>query len=247
MSLSKRALSLFVATAAMATSSAALADAIVVRTSGPSAATYPVGHRLPTTGRVVLRAGDRVVLVGDGGTRTLSGPGNFPVRATVRPGQGRSSTLGRYLSSTDGSISRTGAVRGPESTAPVAPPNIWLVDVARGGTWCTANPANLQLWRAGTSAAATYTIENVADPAQRASFGFIADQAFRSWPTESLAIMAGATYRISGPGLTTPTLVSFATVEAPTEDAGAVATSLADHGCTTQLSLLGEQIAAGGS
>lgn len=240
MSLSKRALSLFAASAALAMSSAAMADAIVVRTSGPSAATYPVGHRLPSTARVVLRAGDRVVLVGDGGTRTLSGPGNFPVRATTRPGQGRSSTLGRYLSSTDGSISRTGAVRGADG--PLTPPNIWLVDVARGGTWCTSNAANLQLWRADTAAAGDYVIENVADPAQRATIGFIVDQAFRSWPTETMPIAAGATYRISGPGLATPTLISVSTVAVPSEDAGVVATSLAEQGCTTQLSLLGAQI-----
>lgn len=112
MTMFKPALRCAAALAALGLSTAAAADALVVRSTGPSAASYPVGRRLPDTERVVLRTGDRVVIVAQGGTRTLSGPGNFPVRATVQTTQGRSTTLNRYLSASGGSISRTGAVRG---------------------------------------------------------------------------------------------------------------------------------------
>ena len=61
----------------------ALADALVVRSTGSAAQTYPVGRRLPATARVELRAGDTVVLVGEGPTRTLRGPGSHPVRGAA--------------------------------------------------------------------------------------------------------------------------------------------------------------------
>lgn len=240
---SKRAMTIAAGMMALATSHAALADAIVVRSNGPSATSYPVGRRLPTAERVVLRAGDRVVLVGEGGTRTLSGPGNFPVRIAVRPTQGRSATLGRYLSTADGSISRTGAVRGPGSELPPSQPNVWLVDVARSGTWCTTNPANVQLWRSNTAQDAALRVENVANAAQHSTIGFVEGQSFRSWPTETLPISEGVTYRISGPGMATPSTVSFVTLTGVTEDLASIATALSDKGCTTQLSLLGDQLA----
>ncbi len=230
------------ALAALGLSTAAAADALVVRSTGPSAASYPVGRRLPDTERVVLRAGDRVVIVAQGGTRTLSGPGNFPVRATVQTTQGRSTTLNRYLSASGGSISRTGAVRG--SVQDSVAPNLWVVDIASGGTFCTTDMANVTLWRADMTQDTLLMVENVAAPEVKSSLAFVAGQNFRRWPSEEMPITEGQSYRITGPGMTESSIISFVAMPAVTPDTGAdaIATSLAERNCMGQLAQLGARL-----
>lgn len=240
----KHLVTLAVAAAAIGLSSAALAEAIVVRSTGPSAATYPVGRRLPATERVVLRAGDRVVLVGEGPTRTISGPGNFPVRGTAGASQNRSTTLNRYLSTTGGTISRTGAVRGA-SDGPAAAPNLWVVNVAQGGTFCVADMANVTLWRPDMTQDALLTVVDTADPAATSPLAFVAGQNFRRWPGDALPIAEGRTYRISGTGMTAPVELSFVAIGAPPAEPEAIAATLADKGCAGQLAQLGERLADG--
>jgi len=243
MSLLKRAITVAASALALCASSAALADAIVVRSSGPSAATYPVGHRLPTTGRIVLRAGDRVVLVGDGGSRTLAGPGNFPVRVSTQPVQSRAATLSRFINASGGSISRTGAVRGPGSEGLATPPSLWVVDITRSGTFCAVDLADVTLWRADPAGDTLFMVDDVTHPGTQASVAFVAGQNFRRWPTESLPLAEGASYSISGPGLTEPTRINIVSMGGATADVSAIATALADKGCTAQLALLGNELA----
>ena len=241
----KHLVSLAVAAAAIGLSSAALAEAIVVRSTGPSAATYPVGRRLPATERVVLRAGDRVVLVGEGPTRTISGPGNFPVRGTAGASQNRSTTLNRYLSTTGGTISRTGAVRGAGDAAVASAPNLWVVNVAQGGTFCVADMANVTLWRPDMTQDALLTVVDTADPAAPSPLAFVAGQNFRRWPGDALPIAEGRTYRITGTGMAEPVEMSFVAIGAPPAEPEAIAATLADKGCAGQLAQLGERLADG--
>ncbi|MEQ1725687.1 MAG: hypothetical protein ABL882_07165 [Sphingopyxis sp.] len=244
MSILKHAPILAASIAALAMSSAALADAIIVRSTGPSAATYPVGHRMPASARVVLRAGDRVVLVGEGPSRTLSGPGNFPVRSANAANVGSTNTLGRYLSATGGTISRTGAVRGSGvGEAPASAPNLWVVDIARGGVRCVFDTSNVTLWRADMSEDTLLMVEEVADPTRRSSLAFVAGQNFRRWPSDAMPIRAGASYRITGPGMAASNVISFVAIGTAPADAEAAANTLAEHGCTTQLAQLGDQLA----
>lgn len=241
MSIVKRAPIVVAGLAALAMSSAAMAEAIVVRSTGPSASTYPVGRRLPATERVVLRAGDRVVLIGEGPSRTLSGPGNFPVRSSDQANQTNTSTLGRYISATGSTIRRTGAVRGTTSSA--SPPNLWVVNIARAGTMCVIDPTNVTLWRAEMDEDTALTVENVAQPDQRSTLAFVQGQNFRRWPTDVLPIAAGASYRISGPGMSPNASLNFVTLTAPIPDnAEAVANLLAANGCMAQLEQLGDYL-----
>lgn len=238
MSIVKRASMIAAGVAALAVSSAALAEAIVVRSTGPSAASYPVGSRLGAAERVVLRAGDRVVLVGEGPSRTLNGPGNFPVRATGQISQTNTSTLGRYLSATGSTIRRTGAVRGAATAA--VPTNLWVVDITKAGTMCVPDPSNVTLWRGDMTEDTLLTVENAANPEQRSSLAFVAGQNFRAWPSDVLPISPGTSYRITGPGMTDGATLNFVTVaEAVPGDAEAVAAMLVQHGCTAQLEQLG--------
>ena len=230
--------------AALSLSSAALADAIIVRSTGPSAATYPVGRRIPVTQRIVLRAGDRVVMVGEGPSRTLSGPGNFPVRSANAANVGSTNTLGRYLSATGGTISRTGASRGAGAgETPASAPNLWVVDVTRGGTRCVFDTSNVTLWRADMSEDTLLMVEDVADASHRSSLAFVAGQNFRRWPSDAMPIRAGARYRITGPGMPASNEISFVAIGAAPADVEAAASTLAEHGCTTQLAQLGDQLA----
>ncbi|MEQ1689046.1 MAG: hypothetical protein ABL874_10770, partial [Sphingopyxis sp.] len=213
-----------------------------VRSTGPSAATYPVGHRMPASARIVLRAGDRVVIVGEGPSRTLSGPGNFPVRSANVANVNSTNTLGRYLSATGGTISRTGAVRGPLDP-PASAPNLWVVDIAHGGTRCVFDTSNVTLWRADMSEDTLLMVEEVADPSHRSSLAFIAGQQFRRWPSDAMPIRSGASYRITGPGMAASNVISFVAIGAAPADAEGAANTLAEHGCTTQLAQLGDQLA----
>ncbi len=221
----------------------ALADALVVRSSGPSAASYPVGRRLPATERVVLRAGDRVTIIGEGPSRTLSGPGNFPVRAANAANSGNASTLGRYLSATGGTISRTGAVRGAgDGELPSAPPNLWVVNLAHGGTHCVIDLTNVTLWRADMRGDTLLTIENASNAEERAQIAFVAGQNFRRWPSDALPIRSGVTYRITGAGAGEANSFSFVALGAAPTDAESAANALANAGCSAQLAQLGEQL-----
>lgn len=231
-----------VAGAALTVATPALADAVVVRSTGPSAASYPVGRRLPPADRVVLRAGDRVVLVGEGSTRTLSGPGNFPVRAATQASQGAGSTLARYLSTTGSGISRTGAVRG---TVTQSAPNLWVVDVTRSGTICVADINNITLWRPDMQQDTLLTVQDNSQPGASVNLAFVAGANFRA--LEGVTIVEGHDYRISAPGMTQPTIVRFVSTPSMSTDPAAVASTLADKGCTTQLAMLGDRIDSSGN
>ena len=246
MSILKHAPLLAAGIAALTMSSAALADAIVVRSTGPSAATYPVGRRLPPAERVVLRAGDRVVLIGEGPSRTLSGPGNFPVRSANQANQTTTNMLGRYLSANGSTISRTGAVRGADTVGPSSAPSLWVVDITRGGTMCVTDVNNVTLWRSDMSEDTLLTVENSANAEQRSALAFVAGQNFRRWPSDVMPISTGASYRVSGPGMDPSMMLRFVQLAQMPVDAESAASALAEHGCTTQLSQLGERLAEGG-
>lgn len=81
---------------------------VVIRATGPSAATYPPGKRIKSSEKLVLRTGDRLVLLDSRGTRTLTGPGVFTAASLAT-----SSTAPKFM--TDRIIApgqRVGAVRG---------------------------------------------------------------------------------------------------------------------------------------
>jgi hypothetical protein len=227
----------------------ALADTLVVRSTGPSAATYPVGRRLGDSDRIVLRTGDRVVVVGDAGARTLSGPGNFPVRAGAIANRGSRATLRRYISAGgSATISRTGAVRGDPGADTPRAPNLWVVDIARGGTFCVSDAASLNLWRGNLDADTLLSVERLdARGTTPARLAFVTGQALRLWPADVMPVTEGARYRLSGAGLAAPVEVTFALSGPPAADAsaGAVAQMLATRGCTGQLADLGRALDEG--
>ena len=149
----------------------AAANVLIVRSSGPSAASYPPGRSLPDNARLTLRAGDAVIVLGAGGTRSFRGPGVFSPSAALQAG-------GPTQVAANGQRARIGAVRG----AGIVPhsPTIWHVDVTQSGDFCLASTSHVMLWRPDSSVPATFTITgpNGAPHAVR----WPAGQATLAWP-----------------------------------------------------------------
>ena len=210
----------FLAAAAMP----AAATVLVVRSTGPSAAAYPPGRSLPDNVRLTLRAGDAIIVLAAGGTRTFRGPGVFAPSAAAAPTQ-----LG------DGHRARIGAVRG----AGIVPhsPTIWHVDVTQSGTFCLSSASHVMLWRPDTSSPATLTISG-AGGAPR-TMRWAAGQATAAWPV-ALPITNGSSFSIAQSGVAVPTQITFRMLAREPADMQGVAQALIANGCQGQLDVLVE-------
>ena len=76
--------------------SVAIAKAVVVRSLGPSAKSYPPGKSLPDTAKILLQQGDSVTVVGGNSARTLRGPGTFPAAGGAQELAMAASRRGRF-------------------------------------------------------------------------------------------------------------------------------------------------------
>jgi hypothetical protein len=205
----------------------AAANVLVVRSSGPSAGSYRPGSSLPDNARITLRAGDSIVLLGAGGTRTFRGPGTFSPSQAVRAGT-------RTALASDGRRARIGAVR----SGGIIPrgPTIWHVDVSQGGTFCLAgNSSSLMLWRPDSSSALALTIT---PPAGRArTVQWAAGRATLTWQAGG-PIANGARYTFAQAGVAVPTEIVFRTLAREPTDIEGVAAALIANGCQDQLDVL---------
>jgi hypothetical protein len=222
---------------------AAEAQSVVIRSTGPSAAAYPMGRKLPAGAAVVLRSGDQVTVIDQAGSRVLAGPGSFKLDSAVkRNADGGNSALASLIAR-GGARTRTGAVRGDAEVPvePSSPDNIWYVDVSRGGTICIADPAQVVLWRpnrAETGNGTLFAADNTS-----AEVTFRAGSAIKLWPVATLPVIDGQTYRFTSPvGQTVK--ISVRLLASVPEDPVEVASLLAEKGCTAQLDVLGHAAAA---
>ncbi len=232
----------FAAAALMAASfgwsMAAHAQAVVIRSTGPSAAAYPAGRKLPAGAPVSLKAGDQVTVIDKAGSRVLSGPGSFKIDNTVnRDATGGANTALAALIARGAARTRTGAVRGEGEvpTEAVRPDNVWYVDVSRGGTVCIADPAQVILWRpnrAETGNGTLYGPDNT--PAE---VTFRAGSALKLWPVVAMPVVDGQTYRFTSPVGQTVKITTRLLADVP-EDPVAVAALLAEKGCEAQVDVL---------
>lgn len=227
------------AVCALAMAGTAAAQSVVVRSTGPSAGAYPQGKKLPANTSVVLKAGDHVTVLDKAGTRVLSGPGTFALNGAVNRDQAGGTALAAMMTRGTAARTRTGAVRGALSAAPVVAPtgpeNVWYVDVSKGGTYCVADPATLVLWRPEKTEEGTGKL--LSQDGSTADVTWRAGSALKVWPAASVPVVDGQTYTFSnavGKPVTIRTMV-LATVPA---DEVEVAGMMADKGCNAQLDLL---------
>lgn len=207
---------------------------VVVKSSGPSAAQYPVGTKLDDAATITLQAGDTLTILTSGGTRVLRGEGSFRVGARVRASQSRFAALTRKRAA---SRVRTGAVRAGDDDAPLTSPNLWYVDVSRSATMCLYDLDTVRMWRPGTEGEATYEVADTNSPAHiRVSF---ADgEMISALDRDRMPVSEGGTYRISSSEGGEAVTVTFVSLEGEFEAPDALAEGLIANGCMQQLDLL---------
>lgn len=226
---------------AAAVAPAALAQAVVVRSTGPSAASYPKGKQLAAGSKVVLKDGDVVTVLDKAGSRVLRGAGTFAMDSRVLRDRGIVTLLSRSLSSPQ--AIRAGAVRGASGGDPDASPipaSIWLADIDRGGKVCVPKGSDLYLWRSKNSAR-RFTWLGEADGGGTVRLAWPPRTSAISWPTAVLPLMPGRSYRSNDDGVTDKfvdlELVSLEPETIPQEP-DALATLLLERGCEVQFELL---------
>src|SRR3954462_13527515 len=213
-------LMLWGAAAAIAlTSTAVMANVVVVKSLGPSAKAYPPGKTLPESAKITLQGGDIVTVLGPASAQTLRGPGNFDAKQVT-------------LASAAAKRGRFGALRAAEVAHN---PSIWDIDVSQSGKVCVAEPAKVQLWRADSDTAATVQIRSADGTSQELSWA--AGKALAAWPA-SLPITSGTQYQVEWPDTGDKSSLDFVTVKSPPADMVGAAHVLIENGCQNQLDLL---------
>ena len=213
-----------IAAALLGVAAPAVANVLVVRSSGPSARNYRAGQSLPDNARITLSAGDQLTILANGGTRTFRGPGTFSPNTQIAAG----TTVNN-----GGRIARVGAVR----DAGIVPrgPTIWHVDVTQGGTFCLASASNVMLWRPDASAPVRFTITG---PGGTRTLNWAAGEPTVAWPGGAPA--NGGAYTITQPGVAVPVTITFRLLGSQPRDVQGVAQALIANGCEGQLDVLVE-------
>lgn len=200
-------------------STAALANVVVVKSLGPSAKAYPPGKTLPPSAKITLQGGDVVTVLGPSSAQTLRGPGNFDA--------GQIS-----LASAAGQRGRFGALRAAEVAHN---PSIWDIDVTQSGKVCVADAKKLQLWRPDSDGAASVEIRSADGQSQKLSWA--AGKALAAWPA-ALPVKSGAQYQIEWADTGDKSSLDVVTVNSVPADLVGTAQVLIQNGCQNQLNLL---------
>ena len=224
LTLSRLALAALLATGA----ASAAANVLVVRSTGPSAKSYPAGRSLPDNARLQLRAGDTLVILSPRGTRTFRGPGTFSPSAAVQAGP-------QTVQGSSGRRARIGAVRNAGIVPTPSPTSIWDVDVSQSGTACLAGSSGVRLWRADASQAATLTVIGPNRATQ--TMNWPAGANTLPWPP-GVPIVSDAEYQVSLSGSPVPARIRLRPITSRPADLPAVAEALIRNGCREQLDLL---------
>lgn len=220
--------------ALLAMPAAAMADVLVVRSIGPSAAAYKPGRKLADTAAIALKAGDQITLLDNKGTRTLKGPGSFTASSSGSPAA--SSSLASLAGQPAARRARTGAVRDVRALAETVRPNIWMVDAGTPGTVCVPAGDAVSIWRKDAEVAGVTTITGPGGA--NGQIDWIKGQSMQPWPA-TLPVQAGASYMLKGASVGAEgTALKFATVNSPPSDLSGLGGVLIEQGCTAQLDML---------
>ena len=201
------------------TSTAALANVVVVKSLGPSAKAYPPGKTLPESAKITLGAGDVVTLLGTGSAQTLRGPGNFAAGQAT-------------LASAASKRGRFGALRAAEVAQN---PSIWDIDASQSGKMCVTDASKLQLWRPDRETETTVQIRS--SDGKSETLTWAAGKALAPWPAK-LPVTDGVEYQVVWPGGDEASKLDLVTVNPPPGDLVLAAQVLIDKGCQNQLELL---------
>lgn len=214
----------------MAAASAS-AKVLIVRSTGPSAKSYPLGRALTENARITLKAGDTVVLFGSAGTLTLRGPGTFAATVLFRPGPLTVTADRRAVTA----VVRGGPVPHPADADMRRAFTVWQIDVTQSGSFCLLRSTDVMLWRPDAKAPTTVTISAAGRAPQTAEWP--AGRNSISWAPVSPFVNGGA-YTLRQAGGDMPSQIRVYIVKLASNDPQAVATILIKHGCGRQLDAL---------
>ena len=225
----------------LALAAEAMAQATIVRSSGPSAAQNKVGKKVANGGKIILKANDTVTVLGKSGTRVLKGPGAFTIGEGGAARGERNKKLLAYITRS-GNLSRVtaGAVRGdPDSSdeGALPAPSVWFLELDSSGPFCHVKDKRVIMWRPIPGEEEKMLIV----PGQGgdhvvATFG--ESSRIKSWPQDEAPLDAGLTYMVIPPGTDQSHDLSFVAVDALPEDPEDTAELLIANGCTGQLDRL---------
>ncbi|QKG72150.1 hypothetical protein [Erythrobacter mangrovi] len=224
-------------TVALATAAQA---GVVVKSSGPSAAQYPVGKKLDDAESVILKDGDSLTVLTNGGTRVLRGPGTQRIGAR---GVSKRTTFAMLTRQQSGARVRTGAVRGgaTSGTAP-ANPSLWNVDVSQAGKVCLANSDSISFWRSDFAGAKTWVLgSEVSDFHVHVKFGD--GDSTTALSAEELPLAENRKYRLSSPAGGPAQDIEFVLLDSAPDNPEDLAMALMQNGCDNQVELLSERMA----
>lgn len=222
---------------ALALPGSALAG-VVVASSGPSAASFPPGKKLPDDAKITLKAADSVTILDAKGSRVLRGAGTFTVGA---PGMvTKASNFAVLTRQRSASRVRTGTIRG-EDGKPLSP-NLWYVDLSRSGTFCVIDPQTVRAWRPDKQGDATYNATGRSASA-KTTLQFTDNVTVAPWDVAAAPAGDGAVYTIAGPGNAPAVTVTFSVIASADYTPEDLAAALLAKGCTAQLDLLATSLA----
>jgi len=226
-------------------SGVAMAQNMVVRSTGPSASSYPAGKKMANDAKVTLKAQDQVTILTKSGTRVLKGPGTYSLAQGGGSASSASGRLSSFINNRGSSRARTGAVRSAVSAAVETPsnPNLWFLDVTKGGKFCVADANALVLWRPDYTGSATASIVEPAN-GNVTELAWRQGSALKAWPKDALPVTDGANYRLLGSSVSQSVEVNFVLLQNQPTDLDDAASMLIENGCDGQLDLLVETLNA---
>lgn len=230
-----------IAALAGAIAAAPVVAGVVVKSSGPSASTYPVGKKLDDAGSVTLREGDSLTVLTGTGTRVLRGPGTHRIGER---GKSKRTAFAMLTRQRSGARVRTGAVRSGTGAATVpVNPSLWNVDVTKAATMCVPAGEAIGFWRPGTTGAQALTLRSRTSDF-RVEVTFADGGATTVLGPERLPLAQGLSYDLEGTGGATAKRIDFVVMDDVPQDAEGLAVALAEKGCMAQLDLLSERLAS---
>lgn len=224
------------AVVALAAADAALAGTMVIRSTGPSAASYPVGKTLAADAKLTLKPGDLITVLDASGTHVLKGPGQIAVAGS---GAATGSGFTALLANAGARQSRTGATRSAVGGGPARSPNVWYVDASRGGAQCLADTSLTAIWRPDNGMEGSVTLTREGD-GKSAVVDFRAGQSVRAWPVDELPVADGARFKIALTGAAAPVTIKVTMVSPANSELEGVASALLAKGCSNQIDVLVE-------
>ncbi len=215
----------------------AIADTLVLRSSGPSTKLFPAGKSIADSVSITLQAGDQLTLLDGRGTRVLRGPGSFSPGASV-PSTAANSRFAALVGAggSDRRV-RIGAVRSVGATAHA--PNLWYVDTALAGPVCIADPSVVTLWRQRADVDQTLVITGAHGRSTRVAWP--QGSATVAWPA-TLPVASGESYTMAldGGAAAAIRFVTLGMKPSRLEDTSA---ALIRSGCQHQLDTLVDTLA----